>query len=75
MNEVKKMSLSVMTTELSTSEMEMIQAGSGWGCVAGIGLSTLLFVARAATGGAATVVGAAWLVGGWYGSMLTSCLL
>ena len=43
MNEVKRMSLSVMTTELSTSEMEMIQAGSGWGCVAGIGLSTLLF--------------------------------
>ena len=30
MNEVKRMSLSVMTTELSTSEMEMIQAGSGW---------------------------------------------
>ena len=29
MNEVKRMSLSVMTTELSTSEMEMIQAGSG----------------------------------------------
>ena len=68
MNEVKKMSLSVMTTELSTSEMEMIQAGSGWGCALAIGSFVGSSVALAGTG--ASVVFAGLGIALWYGSIL-----
>ena len=70
MNEVKKMSLSVMNSELSASEMEMIQAGSWQSNVACLG-GAILYVAAcsnpfswaAATvvlGSGLVVVGSCW---------------
>ena len=53
---------------LSTSEMEMIQAGSGWGCALAIGSFVGSSVALAGTG--ASVVFAGLGIALWYGSIL-----
>jgi hypothetical protein len=70
MENTRKMNLAVMSTELSVSEMEMIQAGSGrgFGCYWAIGCSVLAFGGMCASG--ATVVGAGLGIAGFYTSII-----
>jgi hypothetical protein len=69
MENTKKMSLAVMSTELSLSEMEMIQAGSGgWGCAA----AWFTYVGVCATAGALTF-GVGCLVAGSACWVMASC--
>ena len=59
---------------MTMSQMENLQGGSGWGCIAGVVAGTAFFVAGSIATAGAGVPAAILGIASWHTSILLGCL-